>query len=44
MQQDLDLITAAALCRFKNDLDVKEIVKLWAGGSAAVKSILDALK
>jgi|GraSoi2013_100cm_1033763.scaffolds.fasta_scaffold19238_4 hypothetical protein len=26
--------------RFKNDLDVKEIVNLWAGGSAAVKSML----
>jgi hypothetical protein len=25
--------------RFKNDLDVKEIVNLWAGGSAAVKSM-----
>jgi hypothetical protein len=23
----------------KNDLDVKEIVNLWAGGSAAVKSM-----
>jgi hypothetical protein len=26
--------------RSKNDLDVKEIVNLWAGGSAAVKSML----
>jgi hypothetical protein len=25
--------------RFKNDLDVKEIVNLWAGGFAAVKSM-----
>jgi hypothetical protein len=26
--------------RFKNGLDVKEIVNLWAGGSAAVRSML----
>jgi hypothetical protein len=30
----------APAVRSKNDLDVKEIVNLWAGGSAAVKSML----
>ena len=33
-------VTAAPPSPSKNDLDVKEIVNLWAGGSAAVKSML----
>jgi hypothetical protein len=31
---------AAPVVRFKNDLDVKEIVNPWTGGFAAVKSML----
>jgi hypothetical protein len=30
----------ADAAQLTNDLDVKEIVNLWAGGSAAVKSML----
>jgi hypothetical protein len=33
-------VTLVAAVRSKNDLDVKEIVNLWAGGSAAVESML----
>ena len=34
------IFIAVRALRSKNDLDVKEIVNLWAGGSAAVKSML----
>jgi hypothetical protein len=39
MSDDLEQARGTAVCS-KNDLDVKEIVNLWAGGSAAVKSML----